>query len=159
MCRHVRHCQIIFESMHGWTKFSHIVAFEHSCRSGYISHSPTTRIFPIAPTLSPRSALRHPFAFLTLLHEHVWVWVSAPVKWFIPQRRGLSRLALRHAWPHVHFVQHLYMATGEVLYKHFALFSQSVFTAYKIAANIFSCSSSISAEPKIEVSNASLSAG
>lgn len=53
----------------------------------------------------------------------------------------------------------LHTATEEVLYKHFALFSQSIFTAYKIAANIFSCSSSISAELKIEVSNASPSAG
>lgn len=53
----------------------------------------------------------------------------------------------------------LYPATEELLYKRFALFSQSNFTAYKITANTFSCSSSILAEQGIEVSKATVSSG
>lgn len=52
-----------------------------------------------------------------------------------------------------------YQAAEELLYKRFALFSQSSFTAYKITANIFSCSSSILTEQGIEVSNATVSNG
>lgn len=40
-----------------------------------------------------RAPFRHAFS-LTLLHEHAWVWLAAPIKRFISQWRGLSRLAL-----------------------------------------------------------------
>lgn len=53
------------------------------------------------PALSDSHSLSLPFSS----NIFIWVCVSAPVKWFTLQWRGLSRLALLHAWPHVHSIQ------------------------------------------------------